>query len=102
MSTFIYLRLLRNSPIRKIHHLHKFNFLFVQMGLITLVTTLMVAILYIPVLSSGKYLTAAPGAILSKTYTNSMLALLNARKQMRDRERVNPSAIEIPRLATIR
>ncbi|KAL4077592.1 hypothetical protein J3A83DRAFT_4185942 [Scleroderma citrinum] len=108
ISVFIYLRPLRNSPVR-------FNFLFVQMGLITLnpitgclliidfsVTTLMVAILYDPVLTSGKYLTATPGAILSKTYTNSMLALLNARKQIRDRERANPSAVEIPTLATIR
>ncbi|KAL4071687.1 hypothetical protein V8B97DRAFT_1961770 [Scleroderma yunnanense] len=74
ISVFIYLRPLRNSPVRyvqvmslcilgrdhrdvfflsvctypivrKVHYIHRFNFLFVQMGLITLVTTLMVAIL---------------------------------------------------------
>ncbi|KAL4065952.1 hypothetical protein J3A83DRAFT_4261854 [Scleroderma citrinum] len=102
ISTFIYLRPLRNSPIRKVHYIRQFNFIFMQMGLITSITSLMLAIFYTQFHTPAMYLANAPTLMLSKTYTNSMLAVLNARKLVRDRERANPSAVELPTLPTIR
>ncbi|KAL4078509.1 hypothetical protein V8B97DRAFT_1915061 [Scleroderma yunnanense] len=75
ISIFIYLRPLRNSPLWKASYLRQFNFIFIQMGIITFATTLTVLILYSPDLTSGKYLSTAPGTILPKIYTNSMLAV---------------------------
>ncbi|KAL4071686.1 hypothetical protein V8B97DRAFT_425723 [Scleroderma yunnanense] len=65
-------------------------------------STFMVAILYSQAHISGKFLTAAPSGVLSKIYANSMLAVLNARKPIRDRERAGPSVVELPTLVTIR
>lgn len=67
-------------------------------------SSLAMAILYYQDQLVGKYLTAAPGAILGKTYSNSMLAVLNARKPIRDQQQqqqaqVRPS--EIPTLPSI-
>ncbi|KAL4074030.1 hypothetical protein J3A83DRAFT_4233041 [Scleroderma citrinum] len=102
ISIFIYLRPLRNSPLWKASYLRQFNFIFIQMGIITFATTLTVLILYSPDLTSGKYLSTAPGTILPKIYTNSMLAVLNARKPIRDRERADQSAIvEVPTLIIV-
>ncbi|KAL4071693.1 hypothetical protein V8B97DRAFT_1961885 [Scleroderma yunnanense] len=57
---------------------------------------------YSQVCTSRTYLTAGPGAVLSKTYINSVLAVLNARKTLRDRERANLSVLELPRIPTTR
>ncbi|KAL4065792.1 hypothetical protein V8B97DRAFT_1982018 [Scleroderma yunnanense] len=45
ISIFIYLRPLRNSPLRKANYLRQFNFVFMQMGVITFTTNLTVLIL---------------------------------------------------------
>ncbi|KIK13340.1 hypothetical protein PISMIDRAFT_688738, partial [Pisolithus microcarpus 441] len=58
------------------------------------------AILYCQDQVSGKNFTAAPGAILGKTYANSMLAVLNARKGIRDHQQAAPP-LEIPTLPSI-
>ncbi|KAL4069247.1 hypothetical protein J3A83DRAFT_4249894 [Scleroderma citrinum] len=104
ISIFIYLRPLRNSPLRKANYLRQFNFVFMQMGVITFTTNLTVLILLLcsPDLTSGKYLGIVAGTLLPQTYTNSMLAVLNARKPIRDRERDDQSAIvEIPTLIIV-
>ncbi|KAL4065944.1 hypothetical protein J3A83DRAFT_4261743 [Scleroderma citrinum] len=102
ISAFIYLRPLRHSAIRKVHYIQQFNFIFMQMGLVTSITSLMVTIFYSQFHTSVVYLASAPTMMLSKAYTNSMLAVLNARKSIRDRERANPSAVELPTLPLIR
>ncbi|KAL4077596.1 hypothetical protein J3A83DRAFT_4214962 [Scleroderma citrinum] len=88
--------------IRKVHFIHHLHFIFVQMGTITCATALTMVIFYPQIQTSGTYLTIAPAGLLSKTYTNSMLAVLNARKTLRDRERANLSVLELPTIPTIR
>ncbi|KAF8837276.1 hypothetical protein BDN67DRAFT_1071523 [Paxillus ammoniavirescens] len=83
---------------RKGNIIKRLNFVFIQMGLLSLINTLALVILYsIQDHLLGQYLTAAPGIILGKTYVNSMLAVLNARKSPRDR----PTQIEVPTIPTI-
>ncbi|KAL4071689.1 hypothetical protein V8B97DRAFT_423690 [Scleroderma yunnanense] len=99
ISICIYLRPFRSSPFRKVDFIHHLHFIFVQMGTITCVTALT---MYSQIRTSGTYLTTGPAGVLSKTYTNSMLAVLNARKTFRDRERANLSVLELPTIPTIR
>ncbi|KAF8128682.1 hypothetical protein EV363DRAFT_409989 [Boletus edulis] len=77
---------------------------FVEMGMFTFINALLMVVLYyiqIPML--GQFLTVAPGVILSKTYVNSMLAVLNARKPIRDEERnALARSIELPTIVTLR
>ncbi|KIN96638.1 hypothetical protein M404DRAFT_242551 [Pisolithus tinctorius Marx 270] len=72
------------------------------MGLITFMGALAMTILYFQDQLVGKYFTAAPGAILGKTYANSMLAVLNARKSIRDQQQAQALPLEIPTLPSIR
>ncbi|KIK36222.1 hypothetical protein CY34DRAFT_811442 [Suillus luteus UH-Slu-Lm8-n1] len=37
----------------------------------------------------GQFYTAAPGAVIGKSYMNSMMAVLNARRSIRERERLD-------------
>ncbi|KIN96636.1 hypothetical protein M404DRAFT_1006659, partial [Pisolithus tinctorius Marx 270] len=99
-SVFLYLRP-SGGLLRKENHIHRLNLVFVQMGLITFLTSLALAILYYQDQLVGKYLTAAPGAILGKTYSNSMLAVLNARKPIRDQQQAQARPSEIPTLPSI-
>ncbi|KAI6147978.1 hypothetical protein BKA82DRAFT_4146713 [Pisolithus tinctorius] len=99
-SVFLYLRP-PGGLLRKENHIHRLNLVFVQMGLITFLTSLALAILYYQDQLVGKYLTAAPGAILGKTYSNSMLAVLNARKPIRDQQQAQARPSEIPTLPSI-
>lgn len=101
ISIWIYLRPLRNSLLQKDQYIDQFNLIFVQMGMITFATCVLMIIFYSQIPVSGSYLTAGPGAVLSKTYTNSMLAVLNARKPFRDREHANLSAFELPTIMSI-
>ncbi|KAI6030319.1 hypothetical protein EDC04DRAFT_2711419 [Pisolithus marmoratus] len=87
--------LVREDPIQKL------NLVFVQMGLITFTSALTTSALYYESDLVGEYFTAAPVSLLSKTYSNSMLAVLNARRRIRDRQQlalVSPS--ELPTLPT--
>ncbi|KAG1763101.1 hypothetical protein EDD22DRAFT_846627 [Suillus occidentalis] len=45
---------------------------------------------------SGQFYTAAPGAVVGNFYTISMLAVLNARKFIRERERLAHNLTELP------
>ncbi|KAI5983909.1 hypothetical protein EDD15DRAFT_2313321 [Pisolithus albus] len=71
------------------------------MGLITFASALTTSALYYDSDQAGQYFTAAPVSLLSKTYTNSMLAVLNARKRIRDRQQLEQaSPSELPTLPT--
>ncbi|KAF9220418.1 hypothetical protein BS17DRAFT_344671 [Gyrodon lividus] len=95
-SVFYYLRQARREDIKRL------NVVFVQMGLLSFINALAVVVLYcIQDHTLGKYLTAAPGLILSKTYVNSMLAVLNARKPIRDHQRDHTVTMELPAIPTI-
>ncbi|KAI6147979.1 hypothetical protein BKA82DRAFT_4146731 [Pisolithus tinctorius] len=99
-SIFFYLRPL-SGRFRKENHIRKLNLVFVQLGLITFLISLAMAILYYQAHLVGKYLTVAPGGILGKTYSNSMLAVLNARKSIRDQQQAQVPPLEIPTLPSI-
>ncbi|KIM65466.1 hypothetical protein SCLCIDRAFT_1159071 [Scleroderma citrinum Foug A] len=92
ISIWIYLRPLRNSPFHKDQYIDQFNLIFVEMGMITFATGVLMMILYTQISASGSYLTAGPSAVLSKSqyrftttgvdltiyhiaYANSMLAV---------------------------
>ncbi|KAI5981196.1 hypothetical protein EDD15DRAFT_462940 [Pisolithus albus] len=88
-SVFFCLRRSQNgSGLLQENSIQKLSLIFVQMGLITFD-------------QAGQYFTAAPVSLLSKTYTNSMLAVLNARKRIRDRQQLEQaSPSELPTLPT--
>ncbi|KAG2073772.1 hypothetical protein BDR04DRAFT_1180442 [Suillus decipiens] len=48
------------------------------------------------------FYTAAPGAVLGKSYMNSMMTVLNARKSIREREQLGYNLTELPTILTIR
>lgn len=70
--------------------------------LITFLNTLAIAILYHQDNMVGKYLTTAPGTMKSKTYSNSLLAVLNARKSIRDQQQTQASPLDVPTLPILR
>ncbi|KAF8835320.1 hypothetical protein BDN67DRAFT_1015655 [Paxillus ammoniavirescens] len=101
-SVFYYLRPGRTGFIRRGNFIKRLNLVFIQMGLLSFINALALAILYFVQESQlGKYLAAAPSIILSKTYVNSMLAVLNSRKSIRDQRDHPPSEIDVPTLPTI-
>ncbi|KAI6160230.1 hypothetical protein EDD17DRAFT_1603757 [Pisolithus thermaeus] len=100
-SIYFYLRSSRAGLLWKENYIQKLNFVFVRMGMFTCLGALAMAILYYHDQKSGTNLTTAPGAILGKTYANSMLAVLNARKGIRDRQQAQELPLEIPTLPSI-
>ncbi|KAG1839048.1 hypothetical protein DFJ58DRAFT_813239 [Suillus subalutaceus] len=50
----------------------------------------------------GQFYTAAPGAVLAKSYMNSMMTVLNARKSIREREQLGYILTELPAIPTVR
>ncbi|KAF8835316.1 hypothetical protein BDN67DRAFT_984698 [Paxillus ammoniavirescens] len=99
-SVFYYLRPGRTGVTRRGNMINRLNFVFVQMGSLSFINALaMVIFYYIQDHRLGR-LTAAPGIILSNIYVNSMLAVLNARKSIRD-QHDHPTAIEVPTIPTI-
>ncbi|KIJ13142.1 hypothetical protein PAXINDRAFT_14042 [Paxillus involutus ATCC 200175] len=75
-SVFYYLRPARTGFIRRGNIIKRLNLVFIQMGLLTFINALALVILYFMQDGQvGRYLTGAPGVILSKTYVNSMLAV---------------------------
>ncbi|KAG0696175.1 hypothetical protein DFH29DRAFT_213725 [Suillus ampliporus] len=76
---------------------------FIQMGLFSCFVAITMAVLYQfqdgPI---GQFYTAAPGGVLGKSYLNSMMAVLNARKSTREQERLARNATELPTIPTIR
>ncbi|KIK79577.1 hypothetical protein PAXRUDRAFT_160967, partial [Paxillus rubicundulus Ve08.2h10] len=101
-SVFYYLRPGRTGFIRRGNIIKRLNLVFIQMGFLSFINALVLAILYfVQDGQLGQYLVAAPGIILSKTYVNSMLAVLNSRKSIRDQHDRPPTEIDVPTLPTI-
>ncbi|KAI6118018.1 hypothetical protein F5141DRAFT_598428 [Pisolithus sp. B1] len=106
ITTSIYLSLRRSRSglqLRKENCVTKLNIIFIQMGMITFLSALTMTILSYQNKPAGEYFTAAPGFMLSKAYSGSMLAILNARNLVDNRQQISlvpPS--EFPALATIR
>lgn len=103
-SILFYLRPWCTGLVRRENYIQRISYVFVQMGVITFINALLVAILYFQSSHAGSYLTLAPGAVLSKSYTNSMLAVLNARNHFRQDQlqKFNNTTIEVPTVPTIR
>ncbi|KAI6118016.1 hypothetical protein F5141DRAFT_1201528, partial [Pisolithus sp. B1] len=95
-SVFFYFRRSQARLLWKANYMRKLNLVFVQMGLITSSSAVTLAILYFQDQATAQYLTAAPGFMLSKAYSNSMLAVLNARKLIYDQQQA--LSLELPTL----
>ncbi|KAI6113887.1 hypothetical protein EDD16DRAFT_1117078 [Pisolithus croceorrhizus] len=101
-SVFFYLDRLRPRLLREDIYIRKLNLVFVQMGVITSLCSLTMGILYYQDQPTAQYLTAAPGFMLCKAYSNSMLAVLNARQLGYDRQQnVQASSFQLPPLSRI-
>ncbi|KAI6118017.1 hypothetical protein F5141DRAFT_1095640, partial [Pisolithus sp. B1] len=101
-SVFFYLDRLRPRLLREDIYIRKLNLVFVQMGVITSLCSLTMGILYYQDQPTAQYLTAAPGFMLCKAYSNSMLAVLNARQLGYDRQQnVQASSFQLPTLSRI-
>ncbi|KAG1743686.1 uncharacterized protein EDB91DRAFT_1125385 [Suillus paluster] len=82
------------------NYLKELTQILVNTGLISCVVAVTMAVLY--QVQNGHYYSAAPGSLLGKTYFNSMMAVLNARKSIRERQRLARSVTELPTIPTIR
>ncbi|KAF8835318.1 hypothetical protein BDN67DRAFT_975444 [Paxillus ammoniavirescens] len=101
-SVFYYLRPARTGVARRGNIISRLNFVFIQMGSLSFINSMAMVVLYfIQNQRFGQFLTSASGMILSRTYVNSMLAVLNARKPIRDQQN-HTAAIEVPTIPTIR
>ncbi|KAI6113888.1 hypothetical protein EDD16DRAFT_1598866 [Pisolithus croceorrhizus] len=98
-SVFFYFRRSQARFLWRVNYMRKLNLVFVQMGLITSSSAVTLAILYFQDQPTAQYLTAAPGFMLSKAYSNSMLAVLNARKLIYDQQQA--LSLELPTLSSI-
>ncbi|KAI6019479.1 hypothetical protein BKA83DRAFT_4306498 [Pisolithus microcarpus] len=74
---------------RKENCITKLNVIFVHMGMITFLSTITMCILSFRSQPVGEFLTAAPGFMLSKAYSNSMLAILNGRNLVDNRQHIS-------------
>ncbi|KAG1740511.1 uncharacterized protein EDB91DRAFT_1132883 [Suillus paluster] len=97
-----HLRRARTGNIRSKsrNHLKQLTQIFINMGLMSCFVGVTMAVLY--QVQNGQYYSAAPGSLLAKTYFNSMMAVLNARKSIRERQRLARTATELPTIPTIR
>ncbi|KAH7882267.1 hypothetical protein F5I97DRAFT_334496 [Phlebopus sp. FC_14] len=84
-SVFFYLRAGRRETRRRYNYFRQLMLVFVNMGLFTCVIAIGWCLLY--VLQNGNDYIAFPTTFICKSYANSMLAVLNARKSMRERDR---------------
>lgn len=97
-----FLRPARTGNIRSRGYLNELLLVFIQMGLFSfLVATSMAMIYQFQEGLSGRFYTAAPGAVIGNSYTISMLSVLNARKSVRERERLARDVTELPTIPTL-
>ncbi|KAG1855639.1 hypothetical protein DFJ58DRAFT_785807 [Suillus subalutaceus] len=90
----------RSNP----NYLNKLTQIFVNMGLFTCIMAIAMVVLYqVQDGGLGQFYSALPGSLLAKTYLNSMMAVLNARKSIREQQlEVGRSPMELPTIPTIR
>ncbi|OAX38839.1 hypothetical protein K503DRAFT_770052 [Rhizopogon vinicolor AM-OR11-026] len=85
------------------NYINELTRIFVEMGLFSCLVAITMAVFYqFQNGVIGRYYSAAPGALIGKTYLNSMMAVLNARKSIRERKEVDDSTMELPTIPTIR
>ncbi|KAF9220417.1 hypothetical protein BS17DRAFT_787358 [Gyrodon lividus] len=100
-SVFYYLRPERTGITRR-PNIKRLNLVFVQMGSLSFMNALTVVVLcYMQDQVLGQFLIAAPSLIATKTYVNSMLAVLNERKYIRDQQLDRLTTMELPTIPTI-
>ncbi|KAF8844445.1 hypothetical protein BDN67DRAFT_1000152 [Paxillus ammoniavirescens] len=86
--------------LRRARFVQQLTKVTINMGLLTCVISLTTAILH--AFQGENYWVEISGVILSRSYVNSMLAVLNARKSIRDSERdSHDQTIEIPSIQII-
>ncbi|KAF8122878.1 hypothetical protein EV363DRAFT_1358546 [Boletus edulis] len=83
-SVFFYLREGRREVPRSQNYFRHLTIVFINMGLFTCLVSVGWCLVY--VVQGGQFFVALPTAFISKAYTNSMMAVLNARKAVRERE----------------
>ncbi|KIJ58158.1 hypothetical protein HYDPIDRAFT_119891 [Hydnomerulius pinastri MD-312] len=84
-SVFFYLRASRRGVRRSQNYFRQLTVVFVNMGVLTCMIATSWCLLYL--IQGGNYYTAFPTTFICKSYANSLLAVLNARKSIRERER---------------
>ncbi|KAG2746083.1 hypothetical protein P692DRAFT_20808428 [Suillus brevipes Sb2] len=91
-SIWLFMRPERTGNVRKKsrNYISEMMWIFINMGLFSCIMAITVAVLYLFQDGLiGQFYTAAPGAVIGKSYMNSMMAVLNARKSIRERERLD-------------
>jgi hypothetical protein len=101
-----FLRPARTGNVRsKPNYINQLAQIFVNMGLFTCMVAIAMVVPYqVQDGGLGQFYSAFPGSLLAKTYLNSMMAVLNARKAIRERQQleVGLSPMELPTIPTIR
>ncbi|KAG2159220.1 uncharacterized protein EDB93DRAFT_272787 [Suillus bovinus] len=91
-----------NIRSRSRSYLNELLRVFIQMGLFSFLVATTLAVLYqFQEGLIGRFYSAAPGAVIGNSYMNSMLAVLNARKSVREREQLSRNNSELPTIPTI-
>ncbi|KAH7912160.1 hypothetical protein BJ138DRAFT_832207 [Hygrophoropsis aurantiaca] len=83
-AIFYYLRLKRTDFRRREAPIERITKVFINSGLFTCMASLITLVLYC--MQGRSYMIGAIGTALGKSYVNSMLAVLNARKLIRERK----------------
>ncbi|KAG2113597.1 uncharacterized protein F5147DRAFT_681907 [Suillus discolor] len=105
VSIWLFMRPARTGNVRRKsrNYINDMMWVFINMGLFSCVVAISVTVLYMFQDGLiGQFYTAAPGAMLGKSYMNSMMAVLNARKSIREREQRGYNLTELPTIPTIR
>ncbi|KAH7922817.1 hypothetical protein BV22DRAFT_629879 [Leucogyrophana mollusca] len=97
-SVFFYLNRRRTGVKRVATSIQQLVDVIVNMGLFTCLVSLVMFVCYS--IQKDTYLVGAPGPTLCKSYVNSMLAVLNARKSIRDHAAETYKLSTIPLSAT--
>ncbi|KAG2348435.1 hypothetical protein BDR05DRAFT_957044 [Suillus weaverae] len=106
-SIWLFMRPARTGNVRRKsrNYISEMMWIFINMGLFSCIVAITVAVLYMFQDGLiGQFYTAAPGAVIGKSYMISMMAVvrLNARKSIRERERLGYNLTELPTIPTIR
>ncbi|KAG1782085.1 hypothetical protein EV702DRAFT_1069660 [Suillus placidus] len=104
-SIWLFMRPARTGNVRRKsrNYISEMMWIFINMGLFSCIVAITMAVLYMFQDGLiGQFYTAAPGAVIGKSYMNSMMAVLNARKSIRERERLGYNLTELPTIPTIR
>ncbi|KAG1858139.1 hypothetical protein F4604DRAFT_1906370 [Suillus subluteus] len=104
-SIWLFMRPARTGNIRRKsrNYISDMMWICINMGLFSCILAITVVVVYMFQDGlMGQFYTAAPGAVLAKSYMNSMMTVLNARKSVREREELGYILTELPAIPTIR